>query len=71
MIMGKVVAKKCPKCGHHEIGIEDKNRKYTQLKPGTNIIIGEIKETLQEMSELIYNKEREFFLRRDYESNHR
>jgi uncharacterized OB-fold protein len=36
---GKVVAKKCLKCGHHEIGIEDRNGEYTQLKLGTNVII--------------------------------
>lgn len=36
---GKVVAKKCLKCGHHEIGIEDRNGEYVQLKLGANIII--------------------------------
>lgn len=38
-IKGKVVAKKCDCCGHHEVGIEDDLGGYTMLKPGMEITV--------------------------------
>ena len=40
-LISTVKAEKCGRCGHHEIGTVDKNGKFTQLKPGTQIIIVE------------------------------
>jgi len=34
---GTVTARKCRRCGHHEIGITDTNGNYAPLKPGTKI----------------------------------
>ena len=34
---GTVTARRCPRCGHHEIGITDTNGSYAPLKPGTKI----------------------------------
>ena len=34
---GVVAARKCPRCGHHEIGITDANGNYAPLEPGTRI----------------------------------
>ena len=36
---GTVTARKCPCCGHHEIGITDTKGNYSPLKPGTQIQI--------------------------------
>ncbi len=34
---GRVTARKCQYCGHHEIGIEKSNGKYVALRPGMNV----------------------------------
>ena len=39
-----VKAQKCDHCDHHEIGTTDKDGKFTQLKPGTQIIVIEREE---------------------------
>jgi hypothetical protein len=38
---GIVVAKKCAHCGHHEIGIHDKEGNFRQLKPGDKVKLSE------------------------------
>ncbi len=38
-IKGKVTARKCEYCGHHEIGLIDGDGKYRRLKPGTKIVV--------------------------------
>jgi hypothetical protein len=40
-----VTTRKCEHCNHHEVGIIDKDRNYTQLKPGTKIKIIEEEKT--------------------------
>jgi hypothetical protein len=37
---GRVTARRCPCCGHHEIGLETENGNYFPLKPGTRIRLG-------------------------------
>jgi hypothetical protein len=39
---GKVVARICKCCGHHEIGVEDGKGKYTPLKEGMKIKLEEV-----------------------------
>jgi hypothetical protein len=34
---GKVIARKCPCCGHHEIGMEDSDGRFIALKPGAKV----------------------------------
>ena len=34
---GKVKARKCPRCGHHEIDIEDSDGRFSVLKPGMEV----------------------------------
>ena len=36
---GRVIAKKCRYCGHHEVGLETKEGSYISLKPGMDIKI--------------------------------
>ncbi len=38
---GIVTPRKCDACGHHEIGITDRNGTYIPLKPGMKIRIME------------------------------
>jgi hypothetical protein len=37
VITGKVVARKCGCCNHHEIGLETYTGEYYQLEPGDDI----------------------------------
>jgi hypothetical protein len=43
-LISTVKAQKCDHCSHHEIGTIDKDGEFTQLKPGTQIIIVEREE---------------------------
>ncbi|MFC1857316.1 DUF6946 family protein [Thermodesulfobacteriota bacterium] len=36
-LSGKVKARKCPRCGHHEIGIVDSYGRFSALKPGMEV----------------------------------
>ena len=36
-LSGKVKARKCPRCGHHEIGIEDSAGRFSALRPGMEV----------------------------------
>jgi len=36
---GRVAARKCPHCGHHEIGMEDSDGRFVALKPGTKVTL--------------------------------
>lgn len=37
-IRGRIVAKQCECCGHHEIGIETEDGRYIQLKHGMEVV---------------------------------
>ena len=39
VITGKVKARKCRRCGHHEIGIVTKDGKFIALKPGDKVAL--------------------------------
>ena len=39
VITGKVKARKCRLCGHHEIGIVTKKGNFIALKPGDNVAL--------------------------------
>jgi transcriptional regulator with XRE-family HTH domain len=36
-LSGKVAARKCPRCGHHEVGITTDTEDFIALKPGMEI----------------------------------
>ena len=36
---GRIVARKCSCCGHHEVGIEKESGEYVPLKPGMNVTL--------------------------------
>ncbi len=38
-ISGKVKARKCRHCGHHEIGIATKDGRFIALKPGDKVVL--------------------------------
>ena len=38
-ITGRVKARKCRHCGHHEIGIVTKDRKFIALRPGDKVVL--------------------------------
>ena len=40
-VRGKVKARKCKHCGHHEVGIVTKAGKFIALKPGDKITLVE------------------------------
>ena len=44
-IKGKVTARKCEHCGHHEIGITSEAGEYFTLKPGMKVVIHESNST--------------------------
>ena len=38
-VLGKIVARKCDSCGHHEIGLETENGEYIVLKPDMRCVL--------------------------------
>ncbi|MBL7213890.1 MAG: hypothetical protein ISS61_16075 [Desulfobacteraceae bacterium] len=34
-VMGVITSRRCPTCGHHEVGVTSKNNVFHPLKPGT------------------------------------
>jgi hypothetical protein len=38
-VTGKVKARKCKQCGHHEIGVLTQAGKFIALKPGVEVIL--------------------------------
>jgi len=46
-VIGNITSRRCPTCGHHEVGVTSKNNAFHPLKPGTlvQVLEGEPPET--------------------------